>query len=230
MQIKKIYPAALLLFLFSCTEKESSNSVTLAAPTELSVEQLTSDSVLLTWKDNCNEETGYYVLSSSSSRPIANLEANSESYTVTDLTLGATYSFSIRAFGEGNSVSPSAHTAPIVILSADQRNYIDDDSPKVGIPGIVEPEQLTNTSVRIVWEDTVGDPQGYNVYLRDTSETLFRNLVAHIEKGTRQYTFEDLVPEAVYVAGVQATGAEVKKVFPSKSTTYPKRPCLLSAV
>ena len=208
-QMKQFLPAALLLLALSCTQKEPENLVTLAAPTDLMAEQLSSDSVVLTWTDNCDNESGYYVFSSASSKPAATLEADSRTYTFTDLAIGATYSFSIRAFGEGNSVSPLVRTEPMVILSADQRNYVDDDSPKVGIPGIVEPEQISNTSARIVWEATSDDALGYNIYIRDTSEAVFRDLEAHLEKGTRQYTFEGLKLGTVYIAGVQATGAEI---------------------
>ena len=122
------FPAKLIsLLLFSamaCSpEKEAATSITLAAPGDLTVEQVSSESVRLSWKDTAADEEGYYVFSGANVRPVATLPSDSESYVVEGLPMGSTCYFGVRAFGKDHSLSPLVSTDRIRILSADERRH-----------------------------------------------------------------------------------------------------------
>lgn len=208
--MKKLLIPLMTLLALGCNKPaEKVNTVNMPAPTDLVIEQLDSESARLTWKDNCSNEEGYYVFSSASNRPAATLPANTQTYTFEGLKMLGRYSFSVRAFGQGTDISPEARTQVITLYSADQRNYVDDDTPKVTPPSWVEGEQTGKTSFSIVWEDPVKDCQGYNVYLRDTSALAYKVVEKTVGKDVSSYEFTDLKTGTMYIAGVQSVGGSV---------------------
>jgi len=76
-----------------------------ADPSGLSAEVVGADSVALSWTDNANNETGYRVERSLSSGSgfgeIANIGANTTSYTDAGLTTGTTYYYRVAAYNAG---------------------------------------------------------------------------------------------------------------------------------
>lgn len=73
-----------------------------AAPTQLTAQAQSSDQILLNWIDQANNEDGYYIFWNTAdiqpSTPQANLAANTESYSVTNLNAETNYFVWIQAY------------------------------------------------------------------------------------------------------------------------------------
>ena len=101
MKIKMIVSA--LLAMCACTGLSDDDTASkLAAPTSLSAEQTDSESVVLTWTDNAQGETGYRMFLRGENdaymvAPLETIEADSQSYTYTGLTPGAVYDLGVQA-------------------------------------------------------------------------------------------------------------------------------------
>ena len=82
-----------------------------ATPTSLAAAAASAVQINLQWADNASNEDGYYVEQSNNAgaswSQIATLGVNAQSYAVTRLMAGTTYSFRVRAF---NSLGPSTYS------------------------------------------------------------------------------------------------------------------------
>lgn len=81
-----------------------------AAPSTLAGKAAAKTQINLTWRDNANNESGFYVERSSNGGSwsrIATLGANSTSYAATGLTANTSYSFRVQSF---NAVGTSAYS------------------------------------------------------------------------------------------------------------------------
>lgn len=88
-----------------CTKPSSEAKPVLNDASDLQAEQLTLESVRLTWQDNAQGEVGYRVFLRGEGEgyyiePLTTLSADSESYTFGGLTAGAVYDFGIQAVSE----------------------------------------------------------------------------------------------------------------------------------
>ncbi|MFY9825164.1 MAG: matrixin family metalloprotease [Thermoanaerobaculia bacterium] len=84
---------------------------TLLAPQNLKAHVTSNTEVTLTWRDRAVGETGYRVetkVGKNKYREIKQLDANSSSVVLDDLTPGATYAFRVRAAGPDGKFSPYA--------------------------------------------------------------------------------------------------------------------------
>ena len=94
---------SVLLTMCACTvPSDDETGSKLAAPTSLSAEQTGSESVVLTWTDNAQGETGYRMFLRGENdaymvAPLETIEADSQSYTYTGLTPGAVYDLGVQA-------------------------------------------------------------------------------------------------------------------------------------
>ena len=89
----------------SCSGDSGRQKVTLLeAPSELKAEAVET-SAILSWKDNCSTEKGYYVFLDNVSTPAATLPADSQTYTFTGLVPGQTYRMGVQAYGQDNTFS-----------------------------------------------------------------------------------------------------------------------------
>lgn len=95
-----------LAALLSCSGPASPGADTLPAPTELTV-QPDGMQALLAWKDNCSDESGYYLFLSGPgiSQSMITLPESSTSYRTPQLQSEATYRFSLQAFRKDGALS-----------------------------------------------------------------------------------------------------------------------------
>ena len=96
-----ITPSSSLFGYLNSIILEAYEPGTLQAPTDLTAQAVSSNSIQLNWTDNNTSETGYEVYRSTSSNSgftkIATTEANSSTSTSTGLSAGTTYYFKVRA-------------------------------------------------------------------------------------------------------------------------------------
>ena len=117
--MKILHYLVLLAAVSACSDKgaQSSQDV-LAAPTEVTASLTGTDAVRLSWKDNCDGETGWYVFlraGENARKQVAALAANSTAYVFEGLTPGSSYRFGTQAFGEGNAMSAAVFSEPVTI-------------------------------------------------------------------------------------------------------------------
>ncbi len=97
--------ALLLFFLLSCGKREFTNpvdpNVTLPPPTNLQANPINDSQIRLTWQDNSGFESGFRIErkdAASSWQQIADLPANSTSFTDTGLDHQVTYTYRVCAY------------------------------------------------------------------------------------------------------------------------------------
>ena len=150
-----------------------------SAPTNLQLEQITQDSIKLTWLDNSVGELNFRV-----DRKIGNtnwqenyklLEPDSTSYIDYNPSLYDTCYYKV--FGVcGNSYSDSTQNYFIPFLPA---------------PSNLQIEPISATSVKITWQDNCDREDGYLVYKR-FEETAWN--ITPIPANTEEWTDEDVIP------------------------------------
>ncbi len=92
-------------------------AVTLLAPQKLTGHATSNTEVTLTWRDRSKGETSYRVevkTGKNKYRELLQLDPDSISVDVTDLTPGTTYTFRVRAAGPNNKFSPYAAVTVVV--------------------------------------------------------------------------------------------------------------------
>lgn len=98
-----------------------------AAPTNLTLTAVSSTQINLSWTDNANSESGYYVERSVSGggwTRIATLAANAISYANTGLTQGTTYGYRVQAYNDRGASAYS--NEPTATTSAQPKIHIGD--------------------------------------------------------------------------------------------------------
>lgn len=128
--MKSIYSfllAGLSICALSCTpngEDGPKYDAPLKNPTRLTLEQVPFSSVVnLTWQDNCDNEKNYavFVKQGSKNSQIATLEADTQSYTISEgLKQGSTYSIGVQALSDGSVVSSQIVYKEIVLFDYSQ--------------------------------------------------------------------------------------------------------------
>jgi hypothetical protein len=126
------------------------------APTNLSVSNETSSSLTLSWMDNSNNETGFYIYRASSQYGTYNQIATttSASYTNSGLSASTTYWYKVAAYnGVGTSTQTTAVSgttlAPPVTIPAAPTN------PMVN--------NITSNSATLSWTDNSNDESGFEI-------------------------------------------------------------------
>jgi fibronectin type 3 domain-containing protein len=153
--------------------------------------------VNLTWQNNADNVSGFYVQESTDNKTFNTVEtatANATSATVNALTPGATYYFQIVAFNSVGSAAPSnVVTVNMPPLPATPTNLV------------LNP--VLTTEIDLAWTDTTGDETGFKVY-RALGQGGTPNLIATVPavNGTTAYTYQDknLTPGTDYYYTVYA--------------------------
>ncbi len=131
------------------------------APSNLSFNPITSNSITLNWSDNSNDEDGFEVFRAlSSGGPYASVGttgAGVKTFANTGLTNNTRYYYRVYAFNAGGSsaaVSGSAITLPIVPSAPSNLTF----------------SSITNNSIRLNWSDNSNNEDGFEIF-RSTSLT-----------------------------------------------------------
>jgi len=159
------------------------------APTNLTLPSKTGTTVDLSWDASTDNigVTGYDIYNGET---LAGSTTGATTYTVTDLTLATTYTFTVKARDAADNVSSASNSL----------NVTTDDTIPPTAPTNLMVSSKTSTSISLSWSastDNVG-VTGYKVY---------RNLVEVGNTTNLSYTDSGLTSGNVYIYTVKATDA-----------------------
>ena len=133
------------------------------APEDFKARVLDEKSVKLTWKDNSNNENGFYITRKNPDGTlsvVAFVEANKTEYIDKDVKAGESYSYQILAIND-NGISEWVESNKVKIPGASSPNP----------PSSVEVKVLEDKSVEITWEDNSGNEIGFYLERQEDNET-----------------------------------------------------------
>ena len=162
------------------------------APTGLTADPVSHDSLTLTWDDPQDANiTGYRILRGAAASSLSTLEADTENsgteYTDSTVEPETAYHYAITALspdGDGDQSDVISITTPAEPQSAEQT--VQDDPPAV--PTGLSAPQVSQNSLTITWDDPQDDSiTGYRI-LRGNSEDTLSTLEADTQNTGTQYT------------------------------------------
>jgi hypothetical protein len=159
-----------------------------AAPTELTCVLNGGSAVLLTWRDNAADETGFRVERSAGGggqfTAILTLPPNSETYADTGLVPGR-YDYRVIAFNASGD-SPPSNTASIEV-----------QEPVPAAPAQFRIAQRGFFSFMLAWDDVSGDETGF-LLERSKEDSLHFQQAADLAANTASFTDSLLDPGTTY--------------------------------
>ena len=192
------------------------------APTNLTTTNIEQSTTTLTWEDNSNNETGFYIYRSGSSTPIK-VAPNVHTYNLTGLTAATDYTYSVKAYnsaGESSATTTSFKTKPAAFKKAHILSPTDGTT-------------LTSSSMTVTWErnsasiiylwvyDLVHRKTLHWTIVKGTSKTI-TNLPTNGERlRVRLYSYEGNSykdSEIVHITAKKATPTLKKPTPPSNLT------------
>jgi hypothetical protein len=133
-----------------------------SSPLSLTAKATWSSSIVLTWKDNSNDETGFKIQRKEGACDSANVwsliatkGANVTSHTNSGLIPNTTYSYQVRAYnGDGNSSYSNCASAKTTLSG----------TPKA--PTNLEATSLSASQIKLTWTDNSTDETSFKIYRR----------------------------------------------------------------
>jgi M6 family metalloprotease-like protein len=196
---------------------------TVIAPTTLTVSARSATEVVLNWRDNSTNETGFYIERMQTSQGIWNVigsvGANVKTYTDTATAGSTNYSYRVRAYC-GLSVSPYSNmvtlTTPIYIV------------PPTGLQATA----VSGTQIYLSWTDNANNEAGYKIERR-LGGTSTWTIVATTVANATSYTNSGLVAGNCYYYRVRAVSGTVYSSYSAEAVAItfgaPKAPASLVA-
>ena len=168
---------------FSEQSDEISVITTPNSPSLLSAKATSSSSIVLTWKDNSNNEDGFKIQrkegecdSTNSWSQIAIKEANIKTHTNTGLTSNTTYSYRVRAYNAGGNSAYSNCASVKTALSG---------TPKA--PTNLNATSISASEIKLIWTDNSTDETSFKIYRKKGSDlwaflvTKDKDIVSHTD-------------------------------------------------
>ena len=124
-----------------------------APPSELEASLLTSDVVVLSWRDNADDETGFEVFRREDTgdwESSRSLPANTETATMEDLAAGIEYEFAVTAKNVNGSTASNVASAELSLAP----------------PTRMDAAPRSETSARVTWRDNSVAEAGFEVQVR----------------------------------------------------------------
>lgn len=167
------------------------------APTGLAAVNITSSSLVLTWTDASDNETGFEVERSSSGgtgfTTIATLPANTPRYQVHGLSPQTAYSFRLRAL---NGAGASAYTAMVTVTTL--------ATPTLpAAPANLAVGGATTNSLKLTWADRSDNETGFRIE-RSTSASTGFALIATTAADVHEFVDTQLAASTNYYYRVNA--------------------------
>lgn len=168
-----------------------------AAPTDLGVGAVTTDSVHLTWADASSNEDGFTVEQSLDGVTFAQVgaaPANVSAFDVGGLAAGTAYVFRVRAF---NTAGVSGYSQPATATTL---------QAALGVPTALEAVALNSSQIRLSWRDNSSAEAGFRIE-RSTNNRRFA-LIATVGGGRTDFTDSGLRGGQTYSYRVSAYDAD----------------------
>ena len=166
-----------------------------SAPSNLTAEATSSDTIELSWTDNSDNEDGFKIERKEAGgtySEIATVSANTTSYTDTGLNPNTTYYYRVKAynsFGE-SSYSNEAHaTTP-------------PEGTPPSAPSDLAAEATSPTEVSLSWTDNSDNEDGFKIERKQEGGTF--SVIATLPPNTTTYTDTGLTPDTTYTYRVRA--------------------------
>jgi hypothetical protein len=186
---------AAFALLASCNKKSTGpeGPTRPAAPSELTVEASDTTTVMLSWRDNANNEEGFRVYEWDGVQWTLNgtTAADSTHYLVTGLWPGTEYGFRVSAF---NSVGESDFSTSVTISTTSVPSA----------PQNVTAQTLAHNRIRLSWIDVSDDELGFVVQRHTETDTFVT--IATTAPNDTTYDDNNLTPETLYYYRVGALG------------------------
>jgi hypothetical protein len=195
------------------------------SPSQLSAKATSSSSIVLTWKDNSNDETGFKIerkigscSSTNSWELIATKGANATTHTNTGLATNTTYSYRVKAYNAGGNSAYSNCASAKTALSG---------TPKA--PTNLTATSLSASQIKLTWTDNSTNEGSFKVYRKVGSgswgflATKGANIVSHTDTTATGNTATDAY--SYYVQACNSSGCS-----PATNTAIvPYKPTNLTA-
>lgn len=215
--MKNISLILVLAAALACTEKpHTETTAALADPAGLKTEQIDLVTVLLTWNDMAQGETGYRVFRRAEGEyanvsPLTTLPADATSFTFEGLSGGATYDFGVQAISDDmakHSKIVWINDCKVLTISelAEQ-----DSEGKLSAPSDLKAVQTDNHSVRLIWKDNTSGEIGYNIFYHEGTGVTFDQPKSTGTADSEECTLSGLESGKTYTFGVQAAGNSIVK-------------------
>jgi titin len=140
------------------------------APSELSAKAGEGKSIRLEWSDNANNERGYRVerFNGQEFVQIADLAANTEAYTDTDIDYGNTYRYRVKAYNNGGVSQPSNEDEVTIydyagLGSTGKVIGIVQPLPLPEAPEALKVQAASASSALISWQDKSSNENGFEL-------------------------------------------------------------------
>ncbi|MFA4905399.1 MAG: fibronectin type III domain-containing protein [Candidatus Margulisiibacteriota bacterium] len=173
-------------------------TVTPTAPTGFSGAAQSSSSILWSWTDNANNETGYRLINSQTNSIVATVAtANTTSYSETGLSPNTAYRRTVAAYADANSTTPTAVTVYTLASIPDEMAAT-----------------AAETSLAITW--AVGDGTTYKIERAAASTGRWTTLSSTLT--SKSYSDTGLTAGTTY--WYRCSSANADGVFSAASTTY----------
>ena len=135
------------------------------APSTLTAKATSSSSIVLGWRDNSDNETGFKIQrkegacdSPNTWSQIATKEANMKTHTNTGLTANTTYSYRVRAYNAGGNSAYSNCASAKTALA---------ETPKA--PTNLNATSVSASQVKLIWTDNSTDEKNFKIYRQKNS-------------------------------------------------------------
>jgi transcriptional regulator CtsR len=184
--------------LYSAYSNEASATIAQAtptAPTNLTVNAVTSDQIVISWIDNSTSETGFKIERKTGAggtyAQLATVGANATSYSDSGLTENTTYYYRVKAYNAGgdSSCSNEAGTTTIITLPAAPTNLT---------AFVVSPSQIN-----LSWTDNATNEQGFKIE-RKTGAGGTYSQIAMVGANVTTYSDTGLTVNTTYYYRVKA--------------------------
>lgn len=150
----------------------------------------------LSWDDDSTSEDGFYVYRATSSgstasdySQIADLGANTTSYTDSDVTEGDTYYYRVSAYSTDGGESSLSNE--------------DSDTVSLPAPTNLSVDAINGDEFDLSWTDNAADEDGYRVLLSTDGGSSFSQDGSDLAAGTTSYTTSDLLDGEEYTIKVR---------------------------
>lgn len=162
-------------------------------PSNLIATAISYSQIDLTWQDNSEDETGFYIYrkNTNSYSNIANIEANTTFYNDTGLSPGTTYSYKVCAYNNGGE-SESSNEVTITTPG---------EPTAPSAPSNLAGQAVSFSEIDLTWQDNSTNEEGFYIYRKTTDDY---SRIATMEDNATSYNNTGLSPEISYSYKVTA--------------------------
>lgn len=175
---------------------ESQSLTLLNSPSNLTSTNVTANSLVISWSDNSNAETGYQIERSltpgNGFSSIITLGQNTFTYMNQDLSPGTNYYYRIKAIGGSTTSS----------LYSDQLAVSTIMSPPAS-PSNLQVVSSTSSYVNLTWTDGSDNETGFDIERSETQASGY-SVIGSVNQNTISYSDQTILPGATYYYKVRA--------------------------